>query len=146
MDPRSKSLPKSTSFEDRLRYSTPSRMRERNIMVSRIIILGIVWTLSGCRGPEGPPGDSSSESLVDPLIKPKVIYTNPLANSVGPYQDFSGPITLRFNKIMDKSSLRRALSIEASAGVITIDTNNVRTVGGDVFTFTPIDSSKGGLP
>jgi len=89
---------------------------------------------------EGPIGPSAAESLIDPNIQPNVIYTNPPSNGLGPFLDFTGQVMIRFNKIMDKSSLRRALSITSSAGPLKIDTSNVRTVGGDVFTFTPVDT------
>src|SRR6266849_10259975 len=116
-------------------------MRKWNVI---LFLLGVFYGCRGPEGPAGPSGGSNSESLIDPHIQPKIIYTSPAPNSSGPYLDFNGQLTIRFNKIMNKSWLRRALSIHASTGSIVIDTNNVRTVGGDLFTFTPVDSLTSG--
>ncbi|MBI1803826.1 MAG: Ig-like domain-containing protein [Ignavibacteriae bacterium] len=107
-----------------------------------IATVGIV--ILGCRGPEGsvgPAGDNATESLTDPAIQPKVIFTVPAANSLGPYQEFTYQMTVRFNKIMNPLSVKRALRISAPAGNIVIDTTSVRTTGGDVFTFTAFDTT-----
>ncbi len=121
--------------------------------------------LIGCRGsegptgPQGPPGDGLG-SLSDPSIMPRVIYTYPPANSVGPYSDFYIPLgwiyyrdiwppypvaisqfQIRFNKYMDVTSVRRAVSLISPPGNVLIDTNYVISVGGDVFLINPIDTN-----
>lgn len=106
-----------------------------------ILVVGIC--ISACKGPEGPigpSGTSGTESLTDPNVQPRVVFTNPLSNSTGPYADFTSQFTVRFNKIMDRSSFRRSLSISAPHGDVFIDSNGVRTTGGDVFMFSAIDS------
>ncbi|MBI5021293.1 MAG: Ig-like domain-containing protein [Ignavibacteriales bacterium] len=109
-----------------------------------IFFLGItVFITFSCKGPEGPAGHSgnnSIESLTDPSVQPSVIYTNPPANSVGPYTDFNSTIMLRFNKIMDHNSIRRNVKLYSSIGNIFADTNSFRTIGGDVYTFNAVDS------
>ena len=115
-------------------------------MFRPIVTLSIIFStisLMSCKGPEGPtgpPGTSGTESLTDPSVQPRVIFTNPVSNSNGPYADFTSQFTLRFNKIMERSSIRRSLSISAPHGNVFIDSNSVRTTGGDVFTFSAIDS------
>jgi hypothetical protein len=109
-----------------------------------IFFLGItVFILFSCNGPEGPAGysgNNSIESLTDPSVQPRVIYTNPPANSIGPYTDFDYTITLRFNKIMDHNSIRRNVKLYSSVGNIFADTNSFRTTGGDIYTFSAVDS------
>lgn len=107
-----------------------------------ITICIILFNLS-CRGPEGPtgPAGSSSQSLTDPSIQPQIIATHPTANSVGPYEDFANKeIQIRFNKIMDRTSIKRAVSLYSNMQNLRIDTSNIHSIGGDVFTFHPIDS------
>lgn len=74
------------------------------------------------------------EGLTDPNIRPRVIYTYPPANTEGPYEDFSYPaIEVRFNKIMNRPSVRRAVSLSSSLGDVRADTNYVYSFGGDIF-------------
>jgi hypothetical protein len=96
--------------------------------------------IQGPAGPPGPPGDGTG-SLTDPSIMPKVLYTYPPANSQGPYTDFSTPtMQIRFNKIMDRASLKRALSLTSPMTTVWIDTQSVSSVTGDVFNMYPSDS------
>jgi hypothetical protein len=123
----------------------------------------ILLMLSGCKGPEGPMGPAGQgiESLSDPNIMPKVIYTYPPQNSIGPYENFylslgwiyAGPepgfiapiyvsqFQVRFNKYMNISSLRRAIAITSPSGDIGVDTNYILSIGGDVFLINPVDSN-----
>jgi hypothetical protein len=88
----------------------------------------------------GPPGGGGSD-LVNPAIMPRVIYTSPPVNWQEPYDEFSGEFSIRFNKAMDLSSIRRALSITDTRGLLTIDTNLVRSQQADIITFFPTEQS-----
>ncbi len=96
---------------------------------------------TSCRGPEGPVGPSGEgvNALTDPSIHPSVLTTYPLNNSVGPYTDYNGKIMIRFNKIMDRTSIKRAISLTSSQGDVIIDTNSVAAQNSDVFTLSPLD-------
>jgi hypothetical protein len=109
-------------------------MKKRLILfLTSIVILSFT-----CRGPVGQIGPSSSESLIDPNIQPKVIFTNPPMNSKGPYDGYQY-ILIRFNKIMDLSSLREAIHLFSLYDQIAINTE-VYSDEGDivkVYAFTP---------
>ena len=113
--------------------------RQKSALTIFVCILGL--SCRGTEGPVGPPGHDASESLTDPSIQPKVIFTVPAANTQGPYSNFFSQLTVRFNKIMNPTSVRRALQISAPAGNIIVDTNSVRTTGGDFYTFNAIDTT-----
>lgn len=130
------------------------------------LILALIL-FSGCKGPEGPmgpvgPAGQGIGSLSDPSIMPKVIYTYPPANSVGPYENFYQFLTwiyypwldriypvptyisqfqVRFNKFMDITSIRRAAAITSPFGDVRVDTNFVFAIGGDVFLINPVDTN-----
>lgn len=96
--------------------------------------------IQGPVGPAGPAG-SGDESLTDPSIMPKVINTYPPANSVGPYDPyFTNQLQIRFNKIMDRTLLRRAIKLTSPGTTVRIDTTFVYSVGGDLFFAYAIDS------
>ncbi len=107
-------------------------------------ILFLFILLVGCRDLEGPsdlPGPDV-EALIDPNIMPKVIATYPVANSNGPYDEFPiSQIQIRFNKIMDRATVKRAISFKSNRRLLQIDTNNIQSIGGDIFTFYPTDVS-----
>jgi len=76
-----------------------------------------------------------------PFSSPKVIYTYPPMNSKGPYGDTRAPLqslSIRFDKIMDIHSLKKAIRLKSSLGDLNIDTNSITSIGGDVFEFRPI--------
>ncbi len=92
-----------------------------------------------------------TESPDDPAVIPRVIYTYPPANSVGPYPDIyvtpcgyscsaEKRLQLRFNKFMDVAAVRRSISLSSARGDVRIDPDLVVPVGGDVFIVTPVDS------
>ena len=105
--------------------------------------------LSSCEGPQGPQGPtgasgfSGSELLIDPTILPKLIDMYPQPNSQGPYPD-GYPIHIRFNKIMDRASLRRAIAVSSPNTSVEFDSANMQTVGGDVFSLYLKGYSGGG--
>lgn len=109
-----------------------------------LLLTAVLFNLS-CRGPEGPQGPQGDpgpnlDALTDPTVMPVVLATYPPSNTEGPYADFnSGQIQIRFNKIMDRTSVIRALRIGSNRRPVFIDTNDVHSVGGDVFTFRPVD-------
>ncbi|MBI4810934.1 MAG: Ig-like domain-containing protein, partial [Ignavibacteriales bacterium] len=98
----------------------------------------------GPMGPVGPPG-SGMESLTDPTIMPKVLSTFPPDNSTGPYEmlnNSSNIIQVRFNKIMDQSTIKRAFSISSPGLNIRIDTFSIYSFGGDLI-WLYVDDSLG---
>jgi Bacterial Ig-like domain len=115
---------------------------------SIILILSLIPLLFNlsCRGPEGPQGPQGEPgpnlaALTDPTIMPVVLTTYPPSNSEGPYADFGmSQIQIRFNKIMDRASVIRAMRIGSNRRPVYIDSNDVHSIGGDVFTFRPIDN------
>lgn len=118
----------------------------RKLLVVNLILL-VILSLScegpmGPAGPQGPAGDIGS--LTDPTIMPKVISTYPPANSTGPYEFFnyysSNIIQVRFNKIMDHGSLKRAFSITSPDLAVRIDTSAIYSYGGDLFRLYVYDS------
>lgn len=119
----------------------------RKLLVVNLILL-IILNLScegpmGPAGPQGPPGDIGS--LTDPTIMPKVLSTFPPANSTGPYEmlnSSSNIIQVRFNKIMDQSTIKRAFSITSPGLNIRIDTSSIYSFGGDLF-WLYVDDSLG---
>ena len=89
-----------------------------------------------------------TESPDDPALIPRVVYTYPSANSIGPYPDiyvtpcryYCSPekrLQLRFNKFMDVATVRRSINLSSPRGDVRIDPNLVIPVGGDVFLITP---------
>src|SRR5262245_37218580 len=110
-----------------------------------VAVLALILFNLSCTGPTGPAGPPGSglESLSDPRIQPKVVYSNPPANSTGPYADFeNNQIQIRFNKIMDRSSVRRAITLSSPETKAYIDTYYVRSTYGDIFTMSPSDSQR----
>ena len=79
----------------------------KNLMC--VLFVTLILLLFGCKdGPVTNNYYSSTDSLSDPGIKPKVIFTNPANGAVGPfnsddvYGSLSTPqIVIQFNKLMD---------------------------------------------
>ncbi len=117
-----------------------------------LLIAAGLLALQACEGPQGPPG-AGFGSLDDPGLMPAVVYTYPEMNSSGPYPDFYfsycefeycsfySMIQIRFNKFMDVTSVRRAVSLTSTFGDIRTDTNDVVALGGDVVMVTPNDTN-----
>ena len=105
-----------------------------------VIMLGLAGT--GCTGPAGPQGPPGVDALTDPNIKPQVIDTYPPSNSQGPYEGLLYPqVQIRFNKLMDPSSVKRAIIISANDDNSRADTGKFLAVGGDMFLIGVIDSA-----
>jgi hypothetical protein len=81
------------------------------------------------------------ETLTDPSVKPVVIYSFPGSNSIGPYSGFSSTITVRFNKLMDASTLQHAVHFISPIGDLLPDTSTISINQGDVASITPIRSN-----
>src|SRR5205809_3808149 len=115
-------------------------MKVRNIILGALIACCITMS---CRGPEGPAGPTGAqggggiESLTDPSIQPRVMYTYPPPNSVGPYDFVTSQLYVRFNKIMDQSTMRRAVTLSSPGTTVRIDTNSIFSIGGDLFYIYP---------
>jgi hypothetical protein len=77
-------------------------------------------------------------SLTDPSLEPLVMYTSPAGSSVGPYDNFSTSITVRFNKLMDYASLHHAIHFTSTLGDLYADTSLLSLNQGDVATITPM--------
>lgn len=97
--------------------------------------------LISCKGPQGPAGPDGAgyESLVDSRSLPEVMFTYPAPNSTGPYDPFN-QLEIRFSKIMDAGSIRRAAGLSSAAGNIRADTGLIVQTGGDDFTITASDT------
>ena len=119
-----------------------------------MLIFACALTALSCEGPVGPPGPASGfESLSDPSVMPKVIYSYPGASTVGPFDElyryecgwewcvWYSQFQVRFNKFMDVSSVRRAVRLSSPLGEIRADTGFIISVGGDVFILNPVDSN-----
>ncbi len=110
-------------------------MRNQFAQVAILFISVIALSCRGPEGPAGPQGENGSEALVDPRIQPKVIYTYPPMNSVGPYAELQYPqLQIRFNKMMIASSLRRAIHVEPSSEIL-VDTSYVFSPTGEFYVF-----------
>ena len=79
-----------------------------------------------------------ADQLSDPSIKPAVIYTYPARNSTGPFDNFSTTITVRFNKLMDLTSLQHAVRFSSLLGDIKEDTGRVSLQSGEVASVSPV--------
>jgi len=99
----------------------------------------IAFNCKGSEGPVGPTGESY-ESLTDPAIKPLVLTTYPSNKSVGPYLDYTNRVTIWFNKIMDRTSMKHALHLTSSLGDVQLDTTSVSVQNTNAFTITPLDA------
>lgn len=90
-----------------------------------IICISLTAVLSSCiKGPEGPAGPSGVDALTDPQVKPKVIWTFPADGQVGPIENFGDGMSIRFNKIVDYSTVNKAITISPVSGYARIDTSN----------------------
>lgn len=96
---------------------------------------------------------SSGDSLVDPRVDPRVVFTYPPMNSFGPYPEWdrnefpfsSDRVELRFNKLMDPVSVKRALRLTSSMRLVTLDSSMVSDSDRDVYWFYPrLESYVGG--
>jgi hypothetical protein len=121
-------------------------------IVAAILLVITIMSCEGPTGPAGPPG-TGLESLSDPSVMPKVIYSYPGANTTGPYPElysydcmyewcsYYSQFQVRFNKFMDVTSVRRAVRLTSPDGLIRADTSFILSVGGDVFILNPVDSN-----
>ena len=115
-------------------------------MLAAAFFFSVLVSMS-CKGPEGPQGPAGrpgpgSESLIDPTIMPRVLSTYPPANTQGPYDiSADGQIQIRFNKVMDPTTVRHALKVFSSKGGVRIDTTSFYFIGGDFVRFYVLDSA-----
>src|SRR6516225_1288152 len=101
----------------------------------------LALSCTGPEGPEGPPGNGV-DGLVDPSIQPRVLGTFPPMNSVGPYDQQLPYLRadVRFNKIMDRGSVRHALHFMSIGSTVKADTSSIYSLGDDLYYFYPSDS------
>ncbi|HLF13356.1 MAG TPA: Ig-like domain-containing protein [Bacteroidota bacterium] len=118
-----------------------------------ILAAGLL-ALAGCEGPTGPRG-AGPGSLTDPSIMPRVVYSYPPAGGEWPFTELyrvdcgdygydcveRPAFQLRFNKIMDVPSVRRAVRVSASHGNAGVAPGNIASIGGDIFIVHPVDSN-----
>ncbi len=102
--------------------------------VRKLAFAALCLLLSTCKEKDFIPVDL----LNDPSVQPEVIYTYPPQNSTGPYDNFSSTITIRFNKLMDLTSLQHGVHISSSLGDVKPDTARVSSSTGDVASISPI--------
>src|SRR5258708_2606989 len=100
-----------------------------------LTIVLIPMAICACKGPAGPVGADGAgyESVSDPGVRPTVIFTDPPDASIGPFDSYN-QFQIRFSKIMDISSLKRAIRFTSSLGDVLTDTGSVATSTGDVVT------------
>jgi hypothetical protein len=98
--------------------------------------LSALLLLCACKGPEGPLGPmgaSGADALTDPNVKPKVIWTLPSDGQIGPITYFYNRLSIRFNKLLDVSTINRSIQMSPpGTGYAIIDTNNTSALVGDV--------------
>jgi hypothetical protein len=110
------------------------------VMKKRALLLSVLCLISiTCK--ETTTIYQPFDTLTDPAVKPAVIYTFPGSNSIGPYYGFSMNFTVRFNKLMDLSSLRHAIHFLSPVGDLLPDTCLISINQGDVASITPIRSN-----
>jgi len=119
--------------------------------IALVLVLFALLAAAGCEGPQGPEGRGLG-SLDDPSIAPAVIYTYPVANSIGPYPGlekqlcgdqpcwYVTEILVRFNKFMDIASVRRSVKLSSSSGDLRADSNRIGSTGGDYFYIRPVET------
>lgn len=108
-------------------------MKGANMKTQILALLVSIAFIFSCEGPQGPVGPSGADALTDPNVKPKIIWTYPSNGQVGPIINLGNSIIIRFNKIMDISTLNRSLELLPSqTGYAWIDTNNTWLHNGDV--------------
>lgn len=119
-----------------------------NMKIRLLCILSTVFFLSSCKGPQGPTGPtgaSGADALTDPTVKPKVLWTFPANGQIGPIAELhnlNNTVSVRFNKILDVSTVNRSIQISPSAGYIHLDTTGISVPSGDVIFILPhADSS-----
>jgi Bacterial Ig-like domain len=94
--------------------------------------------LHGCKGntgPTGPTGASGADALTDPTVKPKVFWTFPANGQIGPIAglEIGNPgASIRFNKILDISTVNRSIQISPSVGYNHLETTDISVPSGDV--------------
>ncbi len=113
-----------------------------------LLLIPFILCLNSCKGPEGPTGPTGStglsgaEALSDSSIKPEVIWTYPVNNQVGPLIDFQGGVSVRFNKLIDYTTINQSIQISPKSGYARIDTSNMFLQAGDlIFANLASDSS-----
>ena len=109
-----------------------------------LLLFPVLFLLSSCiKGPQGPAGPSEADELTDPSVKPKVIWTFPENGQTGPISNFNESISIRFNKIMDISTVNKSLQLSPQSGYARIDTTeeNSFPTGDLIFIDIQSDSS-----
>ena len=98
---------------------------------------------------EDPPAlDPGTGSVTDPRTAPRITYVYPPLDTFGPYTEWdrdaspshSSRMEIRFNKIMNVSSVRRAIRIRSSVHTIALDTSRIEAVDEMNFFFYVWDS------
>jgi hypothetical protein len=101
-----------------------------------LLYIATVSLIGGCRGPEGPQGPvgpSAIDELTNPNVKPKVIWTFPSNGQVGPISNLGDDILVRFNKLLDASTVNQSIQITPlHPWFARIDTNDTRVITGDM--------------
>ena len=86
----------------------------------------------------GEPPRPDYDPLRDANISPRVIETFPPDNSQGPYENFGTVVRLRFNKVMELTTLRQAVHLSSQLGDVSIDPVTIATPDGVTFSFEAV--------
>lgn len=118
-------------------------------MTAQLLRIGLflLMLLSGCT--KETVIVTSGDVLVDPAIAPRILYSYPPLNSVGPYAEWSTSsssfptIEMRFNKLMDPASVRGSLMLTSNLRTLVVDSSSVSNTNREVFRFRPHTPSYG---
>jgi Bacterial Ig-like domain len=104
------------------------------------LLATIIVVSGGCKGNTGltgPTGASGADALTDPTVKPKILWTFPSNGQIGPIAELynvNNAVSIRFNKILDVSTVISSIQISPSAGYNHLDTTEISVPSGDVIT------------
>ncbi len=111
--------------------------------LSAVLVLVCSFIAFHCKGSDGP-GRSCPRIVpiikITPAIKPLVMTTYPSNKSVVLYLDYTNRVTIWFNKIMDRTSMKHALHLTSSLGDVQLDTTSVSVQNTNAFTIAPLDA------
>ncbi len=107
--------------------------------ISLFVVLSFLL-FSGCEGPTGPAGPAGApgtDALTDANVALKVLWTFPANGQVGPISNLGNEISVRFNKILNVSTVNQSIQISpTNTGYARMDTNNISVPTGDVVSFS----------
>jgi hypothetical protein len=110
---------------------------------SSFCLLVVVFVILPMQSCEETPADVPLD-FHNPMIKPMVTYTYPPMNSIGPYPaaEMRNPnrIELRFNKIMETETLKKAITVSSSRFATDYNRTSIGADGERYYVY-PMDSA-----